>query len=221
MTHINDTDLTSEELAPRIVDAALSHIPFDGWTNKAIDRAASDLGIGTARAHLVFPGGGEEMMFAWLALEQDRLRQTLADMDLMSLKIRNRIKTAIMAKFAREATHKDASRRALSVLALPHNAGKSAKHVWRAADIMWRAAGDDATDFNHYSKRMILSGILSATMLYFLNDDSDNHSDTEAFVDRRIADVMQIEKVKASLRKVDQYRPSLTRFLGRMRYPSR
>ncbi len=221
MAKLSDDDLTSGELAPKLVAAALAHVPFDGWSDRALNQAARDIGIDPVRAQLVFPGGGHEMLFSWLDAEQAWLKRALADADLGNMKIRDRVKTAILTKIEREADHKEAARRALTVLMQPAHAGKSAKHLWQTADIMWRAAGDTATDFNHYSKRTILSGILSATMLYWLNDDSDNFASTRAFVDRRIAGVMRFEKFKAQMRKADIYRPSLARFLGRLRYPSR
>lgn len=212
-------DMTSEELAPLLLDAALTHIPFDGWTAKAINQAADDIGITPMRAHLVFPSGAKDLMDAHLTRERDYLQTALAGASLEPLRIRDRIKTSLLLWLKREATYREASRRAASFLAMPPHAPMAARHVWAMADIMWRAAGDAATDFNHYSKRAIVSGIITATHLYWLNDMSDDYSATEGFIERRIDNVMQFEKVKAKARQLDAYRPSLARFLGRLRYP--
>ncbi len=113
---------------------------------------------------------------------------------------------------------KEALRRALSILALPQNMAHAAKLGWRAADHMWRAAGDTAVDYNHYTKRTLLAGIYAATLLTFLNDESEGHADTRAFLGRRIEGVMRFEKAKARLTANAEHRPSLARFVGRLRY---
>jgi ubiquinone biosynthesis protein COQ9 len=103
---------------------------------------------------------------------------------------------------------------------MPRNAVAGARLAWRSADRIWRLAGDTATDFNHYSKRAILIGVYGSTTLIFLDDESDGLEQTRAFLDRRIGDVMQFEKAKARWRGSATYRPSLSRFLGRLRYPA-
>jgi ubiquinone biosynthesis protein COQ9 len=102
---------------------------------------------------------------------------------------------------------------------LPQNLASGPQAVWRTADTMWKAAGDTSTDQNWYTKRMTLSAVLSAVVLYWLNDDSEGYSDTWAFLDRRIEDVMKIETAKWQMRKACENAPSLSRFLGRLRYP--
>ncbi|MEL7219122.1 MAG: COQ9 family protein, partial [Pseudomonadota bacterium] len=115
----------------------------------------------------------------------------------------------------------EAVRRAMAIMAMPQHAARSLQIGWRSADLMWRLAGDTATDYNHYTKRTILAGIYSATLAVFVNDDSEGKAKTYEFLDRRIDGVMKFEKVKAKLLNSDRELPSLTRFLGRLRYPSR
>ncbi|MEL7318071.1 MAG: COQ9 family protein, partial [Pseudomonadota bacterium] len=115
----------------------------------------------------------------------------------------------------------EAVRRAMSVMAMPQNAPAALKIGWRSADIMWRLAGDTATDYNHYTKRTILAGIYSATLAFFINDDSHGKEKTYEFLERRIEGVMKFEKAKAKFTNRDVELPSLSRFLGRLRYPSR
>jgi ubiquinone biosynthesis protein COQ9 len=136
-----------------------------------------------------------------------------------TMKIRDRIRLALNTRLDAADHDKEAVRRALNVLLLPANAPLAASTLWRTADAMWRAAGDTATDFNHYSKRIILGGVYSATLLYWLDDDSEDHAATRAFIDRRIDGVMRFEKGKAQLKKSLGWVPDPARFLGRLRYP--
>ena len=140
---------------------------------------------------------------------------------LATLKIRERITTLVETRIALLAPHRESLRRALALLALPTNAPHAAKLGWRAADLMWKLAGDTATDFNHYSKRTILGAVYGSTMAVFLNDESEDFAETRAFLARRIDQVMRFEswKHRRAARAIE--RPSLARFVGRLRYPGR
>jgi ubiquinone biosynthesis protein COQ9 len=138
-----------------------------------------------------------------------------------AMKIRERIRALIWFRLETMAAAREAVRTGLSILAMPQNLALATKIGWRSADLMWRIAGDTATDYNHYSKRLILSGVYGSTLLAWLDDQSEGWMETDAFLDRRLAGVMRFEKWKAAWRGNDLYRPSLTRFLGRLRYPAR
>lgn len=213
-------DLTLEELRPVLAEAILNHVPFDGWSESALSHAAADLGIPAERARLVFPEGAIDMVDAYTALADARMATRLAALDLPAMKIRERIRTAVQVRLEEALPHREAVRRALSVLALPQNAARAAKTLWRTADAMWRAAGDTATDFNYYTKRMTLGGVYSATLLVWLDDTSEGLADTWGFLDRRIENIMQFEKAKARVKTATANAPSLVRFLGRLRYPA-
>jgi ubiquinone biosynthesis protein COQ9 len=139
---------------------------------------------------------------------------------ISKLKIRERIRDLVLYRIEVINPHKEALRRALAILAQPVQGLTGPRLAWRAADRMWRIAGDTSTDFNHYSKRTILAGLYSATMLVFLDDESEGLVTTRGFLDRRIDDVMRFEKLKASWRGSRTRLPSLSRFLGRLRYPA-
>lgn len=213
-------DLTLEELRPVLVDALLAHVPFDGWTGAALDRAAEDLGIPADRARLVFPGGAIDMVDAFTERADQTMTARLKAMDMGSLKIRDRIRTAVQVRLEQAEPHREAVRRAVSILAMPLHAARSTRILWRTADAIWRAVGDTATDYNYYTKRITLGGIYSSTLLVWLNDQSEGQADTRAFLDRRIDGVMRFEKSKARVASLCANRPSLTRFLGRLRYPA-
>lgn len=224
MTESNDelavNELTLEELRPLLVDALLDHVPFDGWTDAALGRAAEDLGIPASRARLVFPGGAIDMVDAYTERADEAMTARLEAMEIGSMKIRERIRLAVTVRLEQAAPHREAVRRAVPILALPQNAARSAKILWRTADAMWRAAGDTATDYNYYTKRLTLGGVYSSTLLVWLDDQSEDLAETWGFLGRRIDGVMRFEKAKARVQSVANRRPSLTRFLGRLRYPA-
>lgn len=220
MTDADPADMTLDELKPVLAKAMLPHVPFDGWSRAAVEAAARDLGIEPAMARLAFPGGAIEMVEAYVALADRRMEDTLAAAGVDGLKIRERITLAIRTRLEQAAPHREAVRRATAILAQPQHAARAARLGWRTADSIWRACGDTSTDFNFYSKRAIAGAVYAATLLVWLNDDSEDFADTWAFLDRRIAGVMRFEKMKARFRPAgDAARLSPLRFLGRLRYP--
>lgn len=220
MTDESTSNMTPEELRRPLMEAMLSHVAFDGWSEAALKLAAEDVGVSREMAELAYPRGPIEVLEEHLAVADKELLSALEEKDLPSLKIRERITTAIRTRLELNMGNREAVRRGLTVLALPINMPLGSKSLWRTADTMWRAAGDTSTDHNWYTKRATLSAVYSAVLLYWLNDESDGFEDTWAFLDRRIEDVMKIEKVKFEARKVCENIPSLSRFLGHLRYPS-
>jgi ubiquinone biosynthesis protein COQ9 len=212
-------EMTLDELRPLLVDALLPNIAFDGWSDTALKAAAASLGIPHERARLVFPGGAVDMVAAYIEKADRDMLAELERRGIAGMKIRERIRSAIAVRLEQARPHKEAVRRAVNLLAQPQNAMRSARTLWSTADAMWRAAGDTSTDFNHYTKRMTLGAVYASTLLCWLQDDSEGDVETLAFLDRRIDDVMQFEKLKAKFRNTTKDRPRLSRFLGRLRYP--
>ena len=204
-------------LAPLIADNAA----FDGFGTEALADAATRLGVDIDVAKLAFPGGARDMVDAWFADIDRRMAERWTPERLAALKIRERITTLVETRIVLLAGARESLRRALALLALPTNAPHAAKLGWRAADLMWTLAGDTATDFNHYSKRTILGAVYGSTMAVFLNDESENFAETRAFLARRIDQVMRFESWKHRRAARGIERPSLARFVGRLRYPGR
>lgn len=187
-----DRDLARD----RIVEAALAHAPFDGWTAATLAQAAQDAGYDPATALRVFPGGPLAAIAHWAAMA-DRAMLVAIEAEgaaFQSLKVREKIARAIRLRLTPLAAHREAVRRALAVLALPQGLPVSLRTVWATVDAVWYAAGDRATDFNHYTKRGLAAGVYSATLLHWLEDKSEGQADTWAFLDRRIANVMALPK---------------------------
>ena len=212
-------ELTPEELRAPLLNAVLAHVPFDGWTSKAVENAATDMNISNEMAELAFPGGATEMLEVHLNNANQILAEKLATLDLPSMKIRDRITLAVRTRLEQNADARETVRRGLFTLALPQNLALGSKALWNSADTMWKAAGDTSTDHNWYTKRATLSAVYSAVLLFWLNDESEEFADTWAFLDRRIEDVMKIETAKYKMRQATANFPSLSSFLGRLRYP--
>jgi ubiquinone biosynthesis protein COQ9 len=210
-------DEIRDALAPRLA----SHAAFDGWNDRAVAAAAAEFGIDPDVAQLALKGGPMALIDAWIGSVDAEMARRLPPETLGKMKIRERITALIATRLEIVAGDREGQRRALSIMAMPQNMPAMARIGWRSADRMWRLAGDTATDFNHYTKRMTLSAVYAATLSVFVNDDSDGFADTRAFLDRRIDNVMQFEKLKAQSKARREHMPSLSRFVGRLRYPPR
>ena len=192
---------------------------FDGWSEKAVDSSATRLGIDRALARLAFPKDQPGMIDAYIAAVDAAMTAHFTPEVVSALKIRDRIRELVWFRLQTMGPAREAVRSALAILAMPQNAVQGLSIGWRSADLMWRLAGDSSTDFNHYTKRLTLSALYAATLLAWLDDQSEGWTDTSAFLDRRIGDVMRFEKWKAEWRGSADRRPSFSRFLGRLRYP--
>ena len=183
--------------------------------------AAAEKGVDADIAALAFADGPVDMIDAWFASIDAAMLDALPPETLDALSIRKKIIALVEARLALVAPDREALRRALAILAMPTNTARAARLGWRAADAMWRAAGDTSTDLAHYTKRMTLAGVYAATLLVFVDDASEGHADSRAFLARRIEGVMRFEKLKAKIKGVGGgERLSLARFVGRLRYPA-
>ncbi|BBF68533.1 COQ9 family protein [Sphingomonas bisphenolicum] len=215
------SDRTLDEIRALLAPALPRHAAFDGWRPPAVAMAAAEQGIDADIAALAFADGAIDMIDAWFASIDARMVEALPADALAALSIRKKIMALVEARLALLAPDREALRRAIAILALPTNAVRAGKLGWRAADVMWRAAGDSATDLAHYSKRTTLTAVYAATLLVFVDDESEDHADSRAFLARRIEDVMRFEKFKAKVKGAGGgERLSLSRFIGRLRYPA-
>lgn len=213
-------DATLDELRDALAGDIAANAAFDGWRPAAIDAAATAKQVDPGVARLAFPGGATDMIDAWFAAIDRAMAETCPPERLAAMKIRARIGALVEARLAVLAPNREALRRALAILAMPQNLPTALRLGWRSVDLMWQLAGDTATDWNHYTKRMILGGVYTATITVFLDDESADHADTSAFLQRRIDGIMALEKAKAGFLARTANRPSLSRFIGRLRYPS-
>ena len=203
-----------------VLRAMLARAAFDGWTGTALQAAATEAGVDSATLAAAFPKGVEDMLRAWSGEADAEMSAAMVGEGFTTLKIREKVVFAVKARLAALRPHKEAARRAAALLALPIYAPLGTKLSWNTADAIWRGLGDTSTDFNFYSKRGILTGVWVSTMARWLSDDSQDEAATNAFLDARIENVMQIEKAKAKLRdlNIDPLKP--VEWLAKLRYPA-
>jgi ubiquinone biosynthesis protein COQ9 len=183
-----------EEQRDRVLEAALVHVPFEGWSRRALVAGALDLGLQPGVARRLFPRAGDDLL---AHLERWADRQMLARVGaLEDLRVRDRIAKLVRTRLEVLDPHREAMRRATAARLLPSNALAACASLWRTVDLMWAAAGDDARDASYYSKRSLLAAVWTSTFLFWLDDRSKDGANTWAFLERRIDNVMQIGRLR-------------------------
>lgn len=194
--------MDKEPAAREIIAATLPHVPFDGWTLRALNRAAVDAGYAKSDVIRVFPEGAMQAVERFFALSDEALAQALKNYSLETMKIRERIALAVRLRIEVHASHPEALRRAIAMSLLPFYLPRGMHALYRTVDTIWRAVGDRSTDFNFYTKRATLAAVYGATVNYWLDDTSAGKQATWDYLDRRIGDVMKFEKFKAKVREL-------------------
>lgn len=202
---MQETHSTPKE---QLLEAALMHVPFDGWSQATFDAAIADSGVEPTVARSICPRGAVDLALAYHAQGDAMMVARMAQADLDAMKYSERVAAAV--RFRLEAAEdKEAVRRGTTLFALPMYTADGARAIWGTADAIWTALGDTSEDVNWYTKRATLSGVYSSTVLYWLGDTSEGHEGTWAFLDRRIDDVMRFEKVKAQVNNAPFLKPFL------------
>ena len=210
-----------EQLRHKLALAVGENAVFDGWTKKAVDSAAAQLGIDPVQARLAMPKTQAGLVDLYIQEVDRSLEAWFTPERLAGMKIREKIRSLVWRRLEIMGPAREAVRRGLAILAMPQNVPLALRISWRTADLMWRIAGDTSTDFNHYTKRMTLGAVYASTLLAWLDDQNEGWNETAAFLDRRIDGVMKFEKMKAQWRGSADRQLSLSRFFGRLRYPPR
>ncbi len=196
----------------QMLDAVLPHVMFDGWSQLAIKQAAKDLDIETSEFDRVFPNGPRDIITFFIKQADDQMEEELSKRGVLSMKIRQRITQAVRLRLEMYSPHRDAIRKALTFFSLPQNAALGAKLTAGTVSRMWYATGDTSSDFSYYTKRLTLSAVYGSTLLYWLDDVSEDHKKTWEFLDRRIENVMQFEALKFKTRKRFSEKPDISFF---------
>jgi ubiquinone biosynthesis protein COQ9 len=200
--------VTYEDAKSRLLDAMLAHVPFDGWSETSFRMAINDCGLDDALARSICPRGAVDMALAFHARGDAEMVERLKSEDLSDLKFRDRIAAGV--RFRLQAVEdKELVRRGVTLFSLPMHAADGAKAMWQTCDLIWDTLGDTSDDVNWYTKRATLSGVYSSTLLFWLGDDSPDHQKTWEFLDRRIDNVMQFEKLKAQVNGNPLFKPFL------------
>lgn len=190
----------ARDIRLEIVEHTLPHVPFDGWSWQAVITGAQDAGYNEKVVRAIFPDSLPGVLAA-LSEKADRdMLYALSGINPETLRVRDRIKTAVLKRFEGLSPYRDAVRQSVTFWMLPHRKPKAAKIVWRTADEIWRWAGDRSTDYNFYTKRTLLSGILISSTLAWLDGQGQDEAQLEPFLERRIEDVMKIGKLTGKLK---------------------
>lgn len=206
-------------LKQELLLSTLPHIAFDGWTQKAVDAGASDLGLTKADGRRTFPDGPRDVLAYFHIWANQQVLAALTHHDLAALKVRERIALALRLRLELVTPYREAVRRGLYYLLSPQHAVLMSRLVYQTVDAIWHGIGDRSTDFNFYTKRALLAGIYSATLLYWLNDSSENFHKTYSFLDRRLDDIMIIPRVKSRIGRAASHLPDPLRFARQFRQP--
>ncbi len=208
-------DRDADRLA--LLEAALPHAPFDGWSERALEAGASDIGLPVDRMLNAFPGGMAEVLDFFHRVADTRMLARLEEADVKSMRVRDRIALALRTRLEQNAPHREAIRAACGFLAMPHNFALGARCLYRTVDAIWYACGDRSTDHNFYTKRGLLAGVYGATVFYWLGDKSEGAEATWSFLDRRIADAMSVPKRLGEIGRLLERLPNPLRVARRMR----
>ena len=190
----------SERFRVRLLEALLPIAAEQGWTAASLQAAAESIGLSGGEAMLAAPRGPLDMIDAFADWGDGQMAMRLENTDFLRMKIRERVRTAVLARLEALAPCKEAEGKAVQAMIRPFRAGEGAGFVWRTADRIWKLLGDRSTDENYYSKRALLAGVLASTTARWLADESDDLTTTKAFLDRRIENIMQFERLKAQAR---------------------
>lgn len=183
-----------------VLQRALKDAPFDGWSAALLKRACEKAGLDDKTMQRLFPAGLLDLALVFSSWADDAMQEQLKKEKLSDLRVRDRVTLAVRTRLEILAPHREALRLCTSYMSHPLRQIKTARMVWRTCDVIWDLAGDTATDYNRYTKRGLLAGVLGTTTLFWLQDDSKNHQDTWDFLDRRIENVMQAGKTLSRLK---------------------
>ncbi|WP_448188861.1 COQ9 family protein [Azospirillum sp. sgz301742] len=194
-----DTPMEMDSVRDEILLATLPNVVFDGWSELALRDGARIAGHDAVMAHRAFPGGIPELIEHFGAWTDRRMAEEMAARPLAEMRTGDKVKLALRTHFEVLEPHREAKRRMMAYLAMPQNVALGLQLLYRSVDSMWYAAGDDSTDFNHYTKRALLAAVLSASTFYWLDDQSEGREESWSFIDRRLADVMGVGKAMSTV----------------------
>ncbi len=190
---------SNEQIKEKIIKAALPSVAFDGWIMDVLMNAAVESGFKKEMVHSVFPDGVKDALRYFSYWADQEMLKVLAKEETPP-RTRDKIALAVKVRMKVLTPYKEAERLAIAYWVRPMRKFEGAKLVWKTADVIWHWAGDTSTDYNRYTKRVLLSGVITSTALYWLSDSSLGAKDSWAFLDRRIDNVLNIGKIVGKLK---------------------
>ena len=197
-----EADAAREALRAHLTTQAAAHVDFDGWTWRALEAGARDLGLDGIEARRLFPGGPADLFRAFSDWADERMAEALEARGVEEMRLNERVRAAVLARFEALAPYREAVRRGIAFAALPRNGALGPACFGRTVDRVWRLAGDRSADFSYYTKRALLAGVLASTTLVWLDDRGADSRVTREFLARRIADVLRIQRARSRVERV-------------------
>ena len=208
----------SKKVRLDILQAMLPYVVFDGWTQKSLRASIKSINLPKGSEELYFPEGALEVIRFWHEQINEFIESNIEALNKPEMKIREKVTFGVLSVLEAIGPHEEAMRRAVNRLSLPDAAVQGPSYLWSFADSIWRAIGDKSTDYNYYTKRTILAGVLGSTITVWIGDSDQNKEKTKLFLDARISNVMSFEKSKFKVIEKLKTIPNFAEILGRMRY---
>lgn len=209
---------TSKEVRVDILQAMLPIVVFDGWNQKSLRASIKLINLPEGSEELYFPEGALEVIRFWHDQMNEFVKSNLESLNKSEMKIREQVTAGVLSALESIGSNEEAMRRAIIRLSLPDAAVQGPTYLWSLADSIWRAIGDRSTDYNYYTKRTILAGVLGSTITVWISDSDQNKVKTKLFLDARISNVMSFEKSKFKIVEKINNIPNFAEILGRLRY---
>ncbi len=209
---------TSKEVRVDILQAMLPIVVFDGWNQKSLRASIKSINLPEGSEELYFPEGALEVIRFWHDQMNEFVKSNLESLNKSEMKIREQVTAGVLSALESIGSNEEAMRRAIIRLSLPDAAVQGPTYLWSLADSIWRAIGDRSTDYNYYTKRTILAGVLGSTVTVWISDSDQNKVKTKLFLDARISNVMSFEKSKFKIVEKINNIPNFAEILGRLRY---
>jgi len=208
----------SKEVRVDILQAMLPIVVFDGWNQKSLRASIKSINLPEGSEELYFPEGALEVIRFWHDQMNEFVKSNLESLNKSEMKIREQVTAGVLSALESIGSNEEAMRRAIIRLSLPNAAVQGPTYLWSLADSIWRAIGDRSTDYNYYTKRTILAGVLGSTITVWISDSDQNKVKTKLFLDARISNVMSFEKSKFKIVEKINNIPNFAEILGRLRY---
>ncbi|XP_075238979.1 ubiquinone biosynthesis protein COQ9, mitochondrial-like [Convolutriloba macropyga] len=204
------------EAQTQLLTEALQFVPEHGWTARSLAEAAKALNVSPAFMNSFDAFEDAALILFFLDLKMVDLEKFLFNLREEHIREYGRVKiNQFVFQSCKEMLsyvipYLDHWPSALTILAEPSNAMRTFKHHVELVDLIWHYAGDTSLDYNWYSKRILLSGVINSTQLHLIQDKSENYEDTWTFLDNRLKDVASIGMGINNFRKSLQELGSLT-----------
>lgn len=191
-----------EDYRDLILEKALQLVPTKGWSNSILMKSAQEIGLHSQVAKVMFPRGIIEIIDYYLQSIDKTMLTEIKKLPLSEMRIRDRIKQALLIRIKILINRKKITLKTISFLSLPWHITHAMKFSWRVADLIWKEAGlDSSTDFNYYTKRVLLMKVYESAIMYCLNDKSNDLHDTIDFLERKIENVITVGKFFSKFKK--------------------